>query len=230
MLLVVAEPWGRLFAACHGGSATDCTAPPCWSQIVYTSRSSCDLRRCPPADGGNPPDIRGVPTQTTAATVLRRPRHPGEPARPRTREGGDPRHLPWERPGLLTEALARSERAAGRRTLPRPAARFMSGVSGGCAKLAAMPGRPSHQRFCDLASDEITRLATAIDGADPTTGRSSASPPPSPGPTTTPRTRETSRPPPPSRSAPRPPTSTSSSGAAAGPPTPVSPSPATPPS
>jgi hypothetical protein len=127
MLLVVAEPWGRLFAACHGGSATDCTAPPCWSQIVYTSRSSCDLRRCPAPDGGNPPGTQGVPTQTTPATVLRRPGHPGEPARPRTR-GGDLRHLPWERPGLLTEALARSERAAGRRTLPRPAARFMSGV------------------------------------------------------------------------------------------------------
>src|SRR5919112_280983 len=37
-------------------------------------------------------------------------------------EGGDLWHLPWERPGPLTEALARSERAAGRRTLPRPAA------------------------------------------------------------------------------------------------------------
>src|SRR5215211_8592705 len=29
------------------------------------------------------------------------------------REGGDLWHLPWERPGPLTEALARSERAAG---------------------------------------------------------------------------------------------------------------------
>src|SRR4029453_1632978 len=128
MLLVVAEPWGRLFDVCHGGSATDCTAPPCWSQIVCTSRSSCDLRRCLAPDGGNPSDIHGVPSQTTACN-----RSPPAPpsrraARPRTQEGGDPRHLPWERPGLLTEALARSERPAGGRPLPRPAARFMSGV------------------------------------------------------------------------------------------------------
>jgi hypothetical protein len=32
-----------------------------------------------------------------------------------------------------------------------------------------MPGIHSHQRFCDLASDEIARLATAADGADPAT-------------------------------------------------------------
>jgi uncharacterized protein (TIGR03083 family) len=32
-----------------------------------------------------------------------------------------------------------------------------------------MPGIYSHQRFCDLASDEITRLATAVDGPDPAT-------------------------------------------------------------
>ena len=31
-----------------------------------------------------------------------------------------------------------------------------------------MPGIYSHQRFCDLASDEIARLA-AVDGADPAT-------------------------------------------------------------
>jgi uncharacterized protein (TIGR03083 family) len=42
-------------------------------------------------------------------------------------------------------------------------------VSGGCAKLAGMPGIYSHQRFCDLASDEIARLATAVDGPDPAT-------------------------------------------------------------
>src|SRR5215218_505983 len=172
MLLVTAEPWGRLFPTCHGGSATDCTAPPCWSQIVYTSRSSCDLRRCPAPEGGNPPDIQGVPTQTTACNRSP-PAPPSRRAGPTSdQEGGDLRHLPWERPGLLTEALARSERAAGRRTLPRPAARFMSGVppsrprvSGGCAKLAGMPGIYSHQRLCDLASEEIARLATAVDGA-----------------------------------------------------------------
>src|SRR5215213_11727098 len=118
---------GGSLVQCHGGSATDCTAPPGWSQIVYTSISSCDLRRCPTPEGGNPPDIPGVPSQTTAATVLRRPAT--QAGRPETdREGGDLWHLPWERPGPLTEALARSERAAGRRTLPRPAARFMSGV------------------------------------------------------------------------------------------------------
>jgi hypothetical protein len=32
-----------------------------------------------------------------------------------------------------------------------------------------MPGIYSHQRFCDLASDEIARLATAVDGAEPAT-------------------------------------------------------------
>jgi hypothetical protein len=57
---------GGSLVQCHGGSATDCTAPPCWSQIVYTSRSSCDLRRCPAPDRGNRPDIPGVPPQTTA--------------------------------------------------------------------------------------------------------------------------------------------------------------------
>ena len=118
---------GGSLVHCHGGSATDCTVPPCWSQIVYTSRSSCDLRRCPAPDRGNPPHIPGVPPQTTACNRSPRLRPPGEPARPQAREGGGPWHLPWERPGPLTEALARSERAAGRRTLPRPAARFMSG-------------------------------------------------------------------------------------------------------
>ena len=32
-----------------------------------------------------------------------------------------------------------------------------------------MPGIYAHQRFCDLASDEIARLASAVDGADPAT-------------------------------------------------------------
>ena len=113
MLLDVAEPGGGSLVRCHGGSATDCTAPPCWSQIVYTSRSSCDLRRCPAPDGGNPPDIPGVPPQTTACNRSP-PAPPARPAGPTAdREGGDLWHLPWERPGLLTEALARSERAAG---------------------------------------------------------------------------------------------------------------------
>src|SRR5829696_10185698 len=75
---------------------------------------------------GNPSDVPGVPPQTTAW----QPFSAGPPSRragpTADREGGDLWHLPWERPGPLTEALARSERAAGRRTLPRPAARFMS--------------------------------------------------------------------------------------------------------
>ena len=72
---------GGSLLQCHGGSGSDCTAPPCWSQIVYTSRSSCDLRRCPASEGGNPPDIPGVPSKHGLATRSRRPRHPGEPAR-----------------------------------------------------------------------------------------------------------------------------------------------------
>ena len=67
---------GGSLLQCHGGSASDCTAPPCWSQIVYTSRPSCDLRRCPAEVRGNPPDIQGVPTQTTACN-----RSPAPPSR-----------------------------------------------------------------------------------------------------------------------------------------------------
>ena len=65
---------------------------------------------------------REFPHKLQPATVLR-PRPPGEPDQPQAEKGGGLWHLPWERPGPLTEALARSERAAGRRTLPRPAAR-----------------------------------------------------------------------------------------------------------
>src|SRR5918999_5132537 len=72
---------------------------------------------------------REFPHKLQPATVLRRLRHPGEPARQRPQEGGGPCYLPWERPGPMTEALARSERAAGRRTLPRPAARCISKVT-----------------------------------------------------------------------------------------------------
>src|SRR4029453_12363650 len=89
---------GGSLVRCHGGSATDCTAPPCWSQIVYTSRPSCDLRRCPAPHRGNPPDIQGVPTQTAACN--RSPAPPSRRAGPtQTEEGGGPWHLPWERPG-----------------------------------------------------------------------------------------------------------------------------------
>jgi len=89
---------GGSLLQCHGGSASDCTAPPCWSQIVYTSRSSCDLRRCPAQVHGNPPDAQGVPTQTAACE--RSPAPPPRRAGPTAgQEGGGPWHLPWERPG-----------------------------------------------------------------------------------------------------------------------------------
>jgi len=99
MLLGVAEPGGGSLVQCHGGSASDCTAPPGWSQIVYTSISSCDLRRCPAPERGNPPDIRGVPSQTTACNRSPPAPPPRRAGPTRTREGGDPWHLPWERPG-----------------------------------------------------------------------------------------------------------------------------------
>src|SRR4029453_1586221 len=66
------------------------------------------------------------PHKLQPATVLRRPRPQGEPVRPQAQEGGGPWHLPWERPVSVTEALARSERAAGGGTPPRPAAPFLS--------------------------------------------------------------------------------------------------------
>jgi hypothetical protein len=40
---------------------------------------------------------------------------------------------------------------------------------GRLCQAGGMPGIYSHQRFCELASDEIARLAAAVDGADPAT-------------------------------------------------------------
>ena len=88
------------------------------------------------------------PHKLQPATVLRRLRPPGEPVQPQARKEVIPGTCHGSAPVPMTEALARSERAAGRRTLPRPAARFMSGprllghrVPGSPAPRASAPAR-----------------------------------------------------------------------------------------
>jgi hypothetical protein len=114
---------GTAIPACHGGSGTDCTTRPMWSQIVHGLRSSCDLPRFRAhqrESSGHPGSSLPKP-YTPAAPPSRRDRR-------RPQRGGDPRSSAMgDATVFVTKALACSERAAGWWTHLHPAARFMSG-------------------------------------------------------------------------------------------------------
>src|SRR4029453_12893488 len=82
---------------------------------------------------------REFPHKLQPATVLR-PRPPGEPVQHRPRKEVVPGTCHGSAPVPMTEALARSERAAGRRTLPRPPARPMVQPIGHLPRWAAAMG------------------------------------------------------------------------------------------
>jgi hypothetical protein len=140
MLLGVAEPGGGSLVQCHGGSASDCTAPPRWSQIVYTSISSCDLRRCSAQKVGIRRTSREFPPQLAVQPPFPLAPPPGEPAARRPGKEVIPGTCHGSAEVSVTKALARSERAAARRTLPRPAARFIPGPKTVLARPPILPG------------------------------------------------------------------------------------------
>ena len=114
-----------LFTACHGGSATDCTTRPMWSQIVHGLRSSCDLPRFQTHAGPTPHHATTRESSGHPGSSLPKPHTPAAPSsrrdRRRPRRGGDPRSPAMgDASVLMTKALACSERAAGLVDPPPP--------------------------------------------------------------------------------------------------------------
>jgi hypothetical protein len=115
-----------LCCAAMGGSAWTVRHAPVGVKS-YTRRDHPVIYVDVPApEVGNPADIPGVPPQSPAQgpfPLAPPPRQAGPTA---AREEVIARQRHGNASLFVTEALARSERAAGRRTLPHPAARFTS--------------------------------------------------------------------------------------------------------